>query len=163
MPMPRQTPGRSKQDYSTPDDFIKAAKRFLRIRSFSHDFAADRFNTKAATFFTKAQDALAQKWAPLCSGPDEWGWLNPPFDHIGFWAQKCWMTKQAGGSLAFLVPASVGSNWFRDHVHKKAMVYFLNGRIHFDPLNPTWGYPKDCLLILYSPRVEPGYDVWTWK
>ena len=60
--------------------------------------------------------------------------------------------------IYFLVPAAVGSNWFRGYVHKKALVLFLNGRLSFDGKAP---YPKDCLLAVYG--VKAGYDVWKWK
>jgi hypothetical protein len=58
------------------------------------------------------------------------------------------------------VTAGVGSNWWRDHVHDKARVLLLNGRITF--VGETHGYPKDCCLLLYGPSVEPGYEVWSW-
>jgi hypothetical protein len=22
---------------------------------------------------------------------------------------------------------------------------------------------KDCILVLYSPKVRPGYEVWSWR
>ena len=60
--------------------------------------------------------------------------------------------------MAFLVPAAVGSNWFRDYVDGKALVLLLNGRLSFDGAGP---YPKDCILCLYG--IEPGYEVWSWR
>src|SRR5882762_6462491 len=78
-----------------------------------------------------------------------------------------------------LVPAAVGANWWRDHVHQRANVVFLNGRLCFIPDWETqlWGpgekfeadpvdgklfdlvgqrkfltkplYPKDCALLWY--------------
>jgi hypothetical protein len=36
-----------------------------------------------------------------------------------------------GARTAMLVPAGVGANWWRDHVHNKAHVLLLNGRIMF--------------------------------
>lgn len=162
MSPPIQKPGRSKQDYATPADFIAAAKRRLGIREFAHDFAADASNAKAATFFDAQRDALSvPHWSDSCG--DGWGWLNPPFSIIGPWAEKCRETKHDGGSLAFLVPAGVGANWFRDYVDGQARVLLLNGRLAFMPDKPTWLYPKDCILCLYSPRVAPGYEVWSWR
>lgn len=162
MPQPEQKPGRSKQDYATPHDFIDAAKARIGIEAFAHDFAADATNTKAATYFDEARDAFSvPNWADWCySG---WGWLNPPFSNIAPWAARCRTTREAGGSIAFLVPAAVGSNWFRDYVDGHALVLLLNGRIHFMPDRPNWGYPKDCILALFSPEIAPGYEVWSWK
>jgi hypothetical protein len=28
---------------------------------------------------------------------------------------------------------------------------------------PTWLYPKDCVLCLFSPYIQPGYEVWNWR
>lgn len=170
MTEPKQKPGRSKQDYATPDDFIAAVKVKLGITRFAHDFAADASNRKAPTHFDIEMDALSvPRWelslrANCCPVSREcWGWLNPPFKRIAPWAMRCAMTREAGGQMAFLVPAAVGSNWFKQYVHGHALVLALNGRIHFDPTRPTWGFPKDCILALYSPHILPGFDVWTWK
>lgn len=184
MGMPQQKPGRSKQDYSTPADFITAAKRRLGVAEFAFDFAADTRNTKAPRFWSKADDSLsksAEEWASQCR--HSWGFLNPEFADIDPWSQRCWQTKQLGGAIALLVPAGVGANWFRDFVHGKAQVLFLNGRLCFiedwattiDPatLKPGKGparfftspplYPKDCLLCLYAPELAPGYKFWSWR
>lgn len=59
MTQPAQKPGKSKQDYATPDDFIRAVLWRLQIDKFSHDFAADATNAKAATYFDQARDALS--------------------------------------------------------------------------------------------------------
>lgn len=164
MSMPRQQRHKSKQDYATPMPLINAVKRRLGIRAFAFDFAADASNHKARRYWDVHNDALSYSpddWrSQLGSG---WGWLNPPFKDITPWAAKCAAVRRRGGSIAFLVPAAVGSNWFRDHVHCRALVLMLNGRIPFMPDRPEWGYPKDCVLILYSPKVRPGYEVWNWR
>lgn len=162
MSQPVQKPHRSKQNYATPEAFMVAAKRRLGIDRFLHDFAADEFNAKALTHFDEARDALSvPDWHTYAVGG--WGWLNPPYKQIGPWAYACSQMKLNGGSIAFLVPAAVGSNWFRDYVDGHALVLLLNGRIPFMPNKPKWLYPKDCILCLFSPSVAPGYEVWTWR
>lgn len=166
--MPKQKPGRSKQNYQTPKNLFTAILKHLGISEFKHDFAADRFNTKAKTFWTKKDDSLAQKasvWVLLTRGG--WGWLNPPFAKIGKWAKKCLAVHKRGGKVALLVPASVGSNWYRDYIHQQpgVTVLFLNGRPSFDGIA---GYPKDCMLVLFDGDSRHDHrtftiDVWTWK
>ncbi len=165
MPMPLQKPGRSKQNYGTPKDFIKAALWRLNIQEFVHDFAADEYNrVSACTWFDADFNALREDVDWVDYVPEgEWGWLNPPFNNIAPWAKRCAELKQAGGQVAFLVPASVDANWYRDHVHGQALVLALNGRLAFMPDKPTWMYPKGCVLCLYSPRISPGFDVWDWR
>lgn len=153
--------GQSKQNYATPPDFIAAVTK--RFGPLNFDLAAEESNRKHENFFSIRDNSLVQEWHKIPGNL----WLNPPFDNIGPWAQKCASEAVLGATILFLVPASVGSNWFRDFVYERCAVLFLNGRIHFDPANPTWGYPKDCLLGCYSPKFRPrsghAFDIWTWK
>jgi phage N-6-adenine-methyltransferase len=161
--MPAQKPYRSKQDYATPAAFVAAVLARLGIPAFAFDCAADATNTKAPRFLDAEHDALRiPHWERLLEA-EEWAWLNPPYTDIGAWARKCRQLREAGGQVAFLVPASVGANWFRDDVDGHARVLFLNGRLAFMPDKPRWLYPKDCLLALYSPALPPGSEVWTWR
>lgn len=157
--MPIQKPGRSKQNRATPQAFIDATCRALNIAAFSHDFAATRANAKASSYWGLKDDSLSMPsglWAEKCL--NGWGWLNPPFGNIEPWAYLCKWAAAFGGHIAFLVPASVGANWFRRHVHEQAYVLLLNGRLDFIPGKP---YPKDCMLCLYG--LPPGYRVWSWR
>ena len=162
MAEPQQKPGRSKQDYQTPRAFVDAVKFRLGVDEFSFDFAADDAgkNRVAESWWGPYCDSLSktrQNWVNAASGG--FAWLNPPFADIAPWAERCKWLRQDGGSVALLVPAGVGSNWFRDHVAGQALVLFLNGRLSFDGVAP---YPKDCVLALYAPHFAPGYEVWTW-
>lgn len=162
--MPAQRPGNSKQDYGTPAEFIAEVE--IRFGDLCIDLAAREDNKKAPRCITPEEDSLAQPWLNFFSGGDV-GWLNPPFAHIGPWAAKCaeWLEAARAvnlqGRILMLAPASVGSNWYRDHVHGKAYVLFLNDRLTFvgakDP------YPKDCMLCVYDTATGPGFDVWRWK
>jgi hypothetical protein len=94
-----------------------------------------------------------------------WGWLNPPFEHIALWACMCVSAMFFGADIAFLVPASVGSNWYRDYIHDQpgVKVIFLNGRPSFDG---KAGFPKDCMLVLFQGSFKEApftTEVWTWK
>jgi phage N-6-adenine-methyltransferase len=153
--MPVQKPGRSKQDYATPRVFLDAVeKRFGRLE---FDLAATAANRVATRYFgpgaRDGEDALKRDWPKLGRL-----WLNPPFGHIEPWADRCARWKSKGGRIFFLVPASVGSNWYARHVYDKARVIFLNGRLSFDGKDP---YPKDLILACYGER--PGYEVWRWN
>ena len=176
--MPKQKPGRSETVVRTPVEFLTAVKTLLGIDEFVVDLAACADNAVASTYFTKEEDALAQNWfafGDIDEFGDQWCWLNPPYDDITPWAERCARQVstfgKCGASVAMLVPASVGSNWWRDYVHGFARVYFLNGRISFldkhgnSIVSPKTGkptpYPKDLALLLYGN--EPGYDVWEWR
>lgn len=162
---PRQKPGRSKQDYRTPLEFVAAVMAYLEIRGFDVDLAADEHNALSAEFFSATNSAFEAPTWKLGSG---WNWLNPPYANIAPWVERAYVeTADRSARTAVLVPAGVGANWWRDWVHGKAFVLFLNGRLSFDGIAP---YPKDCALLLYSPEragyIDSGdwpYDVWNWR
>lgn len=156
---PTQKPGKSFQAYSTPDDFLIAVKMRLGIREFSIDLAADASNRKAKRWFDEQTDALSRAHWSQEIGRGKWGWLNPPFADIAPWAERCVRTAQHGGQVAFLTPASVGANWFADHVYNHALVLALQSRLDFIPGEL---YPKDCILSLYGPTIAPGFVLWDW-
>lgn len=164
--------GSSKQDVKTPPDFIAAVeKRFGKI---SFDLAASHDNTQAERYFAApgsedpcaiGYDSFNYDWAFECLRvpPGSLLWLNPEFSNIAPWAQKC--AEEAprltnGVRIALLVPASVGSNWFKDYVFYKSWTAFLNGRIQF--VGHNYAFPKDCSLSIFGGGIV-GNDIWSWK
>lgn len=168
MPVPEQKPGRSKQNYATPSEFRCAiVDRF----GFPYiDLAADSSNyfSSEGIYIGELNDSLSPdiSWEQLI-GKDRVAWLNPPYSTIGPWVKKCAeyaaaSNTESQGEIVVLVPAAVGSNWFRDYVWGKANIYFLNGRIQFEGTDGP--YPKDLMVLSYE-RLGPGPRtyVWDWK
>ena len=162
--MPEQRPGRSKQDYGTPPEFLSAVRKRLHIQNFFLDIAASPDNAVCDNYLTEENNALSAvyDWLPADHPyTQEWGWLNPPFNNIAPWVEKASQQAKLGAHIAMLVPASVGANWWRDYVEAFAYQSFLNGRITFvgceDP------YPKDCALLLYTPWGFLGHEIWKWS
>jgi len=147
----------SNQIVGTPKKFLLRVEKLLRQR-ISFDLACTRENMVAPVGFVEGnQDALAEDWT------DTTGllWLNPPYKNIAPWAAKCAASKCF---VAMLVPASVGSNWFRDHVYGKAMVLFLSPRLTFE--GHTNPYPKDLMLCVYNaPQFATGekFALFRWQ
>jgi DNA (cytosine-5)-methyltransferase 1 len=154
--MPAQRPGTSKQDVRTPKAFLDAVKLRLGIDAFTVDLAASRSNTVAKQFYSERSNALVQPWTL----DGQFHWLNPPYADIKPWVKKAYEEMQLGARTAMLLPAGVGSNWWRDFVHGNARVLLLNGRITF--VGHETGYPKDLVLLIYEPGVIPAYETWTW-
>lgn len=151
--------GSSEQSVETPKEFMTAVKTLLGIDAFTIDLAASADNAQAAQYITKEQDSLTVDWTTVINGG--WGWLNPPYDNIAPWAEKCAKHGREGANIALLVPASVGSNWYRDFVYREASVLFLNKRVQF--VGHKHPYPKDLLLAIYGPRAFGTHTVWDWK
>lgn len=167
---PKQKPGLSKQDYCTPPEFLAALKRRLCIKRFWCDLAASKDNAVAEWFYTEEDNSLLQCWnSEECNyfipkwDAGEWAFCNPPFAKIKPWVFKASMEAMYGAQVAILVPAAVGSNWWKHWVHDNAHVLFLNGRLSFIPDKPKWLYPKDCAILLYTPHSRGGYEVWNWR
>ncbi len=153
---PQQRPGQSEQSVSTPPEFVIAVWRRLGIQWFTWDLAAEAHNAKAEQFYREQDNGLTQPWPR--SG---WNWLNPEFNNIAAWVKRAYEQGILGAHTAVLIPASIGANWWIEHVEGKAAIIPLNGRIVFE--GHTAGYPKDCALLLYGPDIEPGFlPAWDW-
>lgn len=164
--MPPQKPSTSRQDYGTPDDLLAAiAERWGRI---DVDLAARADNAVAPEYVTPEEDTLATPWVPRFEGVT--AFLNPEFKNIAPYAAKCCAVgpDMKEGRIIMLTPASVGSQWFVNHVHRKALVLALHPRLIFKGTlpNPKTGkvdaYPKDCMLSIFAPGLV-GFDMWRWK
>lgn len=155
--MPRQKPHRSKQDYVTPPEFIEAVER--RFGPLVCDLAASAENARAPRFYDLARDSFSVPWAS--EHPTGTLWLNPPFADIEPWAEKCeFESTIRHGLILLLTPASIGSNWFAAHVHRKAVVLGLSPRMQF--IGADDPYPKDLSLSVYGFGLW-GFDTWRWK
>lgn len=156
MSMPKQKPGKSKQDYGTPKGFLEAVKQKLHIEDFYIDLAASPENAVTRLFFSLPdEDALDLSW--VYPG---WCWLNPPFADIYPWVEKAYVESLGGAHVAMLVPLSM-AEWWVDYVDGAAYVLMLHGRLTF--VGETKPYPKDCALLLYGPEGYNGYEVWSWR
>jgi len=172
--MPAQKPGKSGQSVQTPEDFLEAVRNRFDINQFDFDLAADENNSvvpSAAEYdsdgnligivkyhYDIEDNALVQNWG-LGLG---WNWCNPPYGDIGPWVKKGWEESRVNGAhTIMLVPASVGTQWWKNHVEGKAYVTFLQNRIKF--VGHTSPFPKDLALLLYAPFLEGGHTYWSWK
>lgn len=124
--------------YKTDPLFMSVVNKEYRV---VFDLAADSGNAQADGYFTEKDDALSDSWSWAGITKETDGgflWLNPPYDDIGAWARRCAVEAAEGAKILFLVPASVGSNWYRKYVEDFALVHLLNGRLTFD-----FTYPLD--------------------
>lgn len=155
MTMPVQKPGKSEQSVETPEEFFLAVVD--RFGCFLWDLAADHLNTKCPQFYNEDMNSLNQDWSKLQGNL----WLNPPYADIEPWVAKCHEESIRGANIFMLVPASVGSNWYKNYVHNRAYVLALSPRIKF--VGHTHLYPKDLILVIYNAWGLVGFDTWRWK
>jgi phage N-6-adenine-methyltransferase len=147
---------RSAQDVQTPANFIEAVeRRFGRIHL---DLAATEENAQADLRWgpgSKVPDSLVEDWTKR----EGLLWLNPPYGDIEPWARKCATCRDRSGWLLFLVPASVGANWFHEHVVPNSHVLELRDRLTF--VGSSQPYPKDLLLSCFGFGMT-GRSAWHW-
>jgi phage N-6-adenine-methyltransferase len=158
--MPKQKRGSSEQTVETPPEFIDAVQD--TFGPFSFDLAATPENAQARLHFgpgapADRENSLTAKWPEGCLS-----WLNPPYDPITPWAQKCAIHARRSKPqthILMLVPASVGANWYRDYVLPFADVYSV-GRLHF--IGSPDPYPKDLVLCHYWALGGHKFKHWNW-
>lgn len=155
MSMPKQKPGKSRQDYQTPPDFLAAV--ILAYGPFTWDLAASAKNTAAHNYYTKEQNSLAQDWTKLHGNL----WLNPPFGMCDLFAEKCAISTGPGRRIIMLTPASVSCNWFADFVWGKALIMPVRPRLTF--VGETTPYPKDLMLTIWEPLPITGLSLWRYR
>lgn len=154
MPEPRQKPGRSKQDYGTPRDFLTVVVQ--KFGPIGLDVSASAENAVVPRFYDVSLNGLTQTWW----NPDGIAWCNPEFGQCADWTAKAaheWWSN--GHPSLLLVPASVDSNWWARSVHERARVYFVGGRLKF--VGAVDVYPKPLALLHYGGT--PGYEPWRWR
>jgi hypothetical protein len=105
------------------------------VGGFAVDAAADQYNHLCETWYgpgSEHEDALAVKtWASPA-------WCNPPYtrDGITDWLKKFREQGYAGVNVVALIPASVETEWWYEHVAAAvesgaADLIFLKGRVMF--------------------------------
>lgn len=152
---------KTKQDYRTPDEFMDAVSGRFGYPCF--DLAAtdgEQVHT-ADGWFNPSQDSLAQNWSREVMGETQVVWLNPPFANIAPWAEK--LTRECRHLRRWtlmLVPASIGTQWFAEHVNGKALVLGLSPRLTFQGCDAPFN--KDLMLVCVGFGVS-GFDTWRWK
>jgi hypothetical protein len=159
--MPKQKPHRSKQVVGTPRNFLDAVEK--RFGPIVVDLAATKRNRvvmrwigpgskECRDFFSPALPLILMRLGGLM-------WLNPPYSNIGKWAAHArQLARLAGVKIAFLVPASVGSNWFANDIFAGGLALFLSPRLKF--VGHKAGYPKDLMLVIFGER--PAIRLWRW-
>lgn len=160
MSGPNSDPRIGQGDYRTPPSFIERVQRKFGVM-LAFDLACTREDSVTHEgFFYPERDALASAWPSLPNGTA--AWCNPPFSKSSAFARVA--SESPHCRTLMLIPASVGSNWFAEHVDGKALVVFLRPRIIF--LQPDGtpcgaGINRDCMLLGWG--WQPGYHCEDWR
>jgi hypothetical protein len=153
---------KTKQVVSTPKAFLVACEN--EFGPILRDNAATHANARCADYFTleRGEDALKLDWG--LSDPSAFSWLNFEWHDARPWVRKCEEEMERGCNILTLGLASIGSKWYRDHVHGKVHVKSI-GRLQFEgETNPNGA---DLMLMCFSKSyVEKhgaGLEPWDWR
>jgi phage N-6-adenine-methyltransferase len=130
-----------------------------RFGEIKYDLAASEDNyVSEHLYFDEKVDSLTQNWHKL----DGLMWCNPPFANIEPWVRKAADSVRMNPriQLLMLLPASVGSNWYKDYGLGYSQTMFLNPRLTFKECDDP--YPRDCMILYYHGAMQ-GQSIWKWK
>lgn len=146
-----------REDWETPQWLFDGLNE---IFDFHVDLAAHRFNTKCKEWISRGGAGFEDTFYVYEGGlfnddllnikieyfpHDRWSWCNPPYGRNG-----CgdWMDRilQVPNTVS-LIPASVGSKWFKEQCWDKAdVIVFLHGRLTFEGA-PCTAQFDSCLVV----------------
>jgi phage N-6-adenine-methyltransferase len=145
--------GTGENEWHTPVKFLEAAREVLG--GFDLDPAsseAAQHTVKAARYFTKATNGLAQEWRGKV-------WLNPPYGKPfgARFVAKLLAELKAGrvSSAVLLTHNHTDTKWWQGAYARADAACFPCGRIRFlspegVPAEPTWGQT----LLFFGPERE---------
>jgi phage N-6-adenine-methyltransferase len=131
--------------YSTPQDlFDELHEEF----GFTLDVCALPENAKCPSFYTPAENGLAQPWRGVC-------WMNPPYGRtIGQWMRKAAEAVKQGATVVALVPARTDTRWWHDYVVPAHEVRYLKGRLKFGGAEHCAPFPS--AIVVMKPPGRPA-------
>ena len=152
----------SRQVVSTPPDLVNYVKSRWPIVV---DMAANMENAICPSWVGESQNSLLVDWAEwLCSltWPRPVGWLNPPFGKLGPWMAKSRAEALRGAHTVSLVPASIESGWFAEHIYQgPCTVYVLKGRLKFPGYANVAG--QGHMLVDWHGGAWGGIHLLDWR
>ena len=127
-----------RQDWETPAVLFDPLNNEF---GFTLDVCATAENAKCKSYFTIADNGLAQVWKGIC-------WMNPPFGEQGKWVHKAYQSAQEGATVVCLLPSRTNTNWWHD-VCMKGEVRFIRGRPKF--VGAEHGLPQPLSVVVFTP------------
>ena len=161
---PNSDPRQGVQNFRTPPDFLRACERKFGV-TIGFDLACSGpIDCVAPQGFAYPEtDALAVAWPE--TGPTDCAFCNPPYAKASSFARVA--SESPHCRTLMLVPASVGTAWFAEYVHGRALVCFLRPRLTFlqpDGTPMPQGINRDLMLLGYgwAPGVYVCEDWRQW-
>ncbi len=174
---PNSDPALGQQCYRTPTAFLDACKRRFGLTSIDWDLACTEADCvgESGGYTYPQVDALLEDWSELAAcGPGITCWVNPPFAQSGAF---CGKAAGSGTRVLALIPVAIGTRWWRQHVHHKAVIVGVGRLVFNNPdgmpvmhadkkgfMRPT-AINRDCALLAYNilPAGTDWYLLENWR
>lgn len=151
-----------KQDYGTPWDLISAMVRDFGVIRL--DLAATEENSRCSAFISPEEDALSVDWVErlqlMAKSNTDFAYLNPPFERVRPWMEKCRDEAAKGARILSLTKASLDSNWYQDVVAPNAASWILKDRVKFVGCPHVF---TQALMLTEWGTGKRGLGFWDWK
>ena len=132
--------------YGTPKWFFERINEEFCLEV---DVCADEQNTCLPRFWSKKDNALVQRWAPLRC------WMNPPYGmKTERFCRKAVREAAAGALVVALLPARTDTHWWHTTVVHAAEIRFYEGRMKFEGMKTTGSFAQ--VLVIWRPE-RPFY------
>jgi site-specific DNA-methyltransferase (adenine-specific) len=143
-------------NWPTPQWLVDQLAEEFAPGGFDLDPAATAENAKALRFFTESVDGLAQPWHARAV------WCNPPYGKTSTprWLAKAKAEVDAGhaGLVVCLVPARVGTTWWKQYAVDRGVFIRQLGRIRWH-LDRRGEAPFDSAVIIFG-RISGRHGRW---
>ena len=138
-------------EWPTPQGFFDSVN--AEFGPLELDPCSTHENHKCPRYFTRAENGLAQVWAPSRV------WMNPPYGReLSDWMRKAWVESQRGAFVVSLVPARTDTAWWHDYA-MRGTVRFIRGRLKFGGHVHCAPFPSALVIFAAqsaSARAQPS-------
>ncbi len=79
-----------------------------------------------------------------------WGgdniYVNPPYNKLGNWIEKCYQEWKKGKTVVMLIPARTDTIAFHKYIYNQAEIRFIKGRLCFDDSGKPAPFPSMVVI-----------------
>ncbi len=130
------------EEWSTPQDLFDELNAIFH---FDLDACATPDNAKCRRFFTRHDNAIAQRWRGTVR-------MNPPYGRvIGEFMRKAYDESIAGATAVCLVPSRTDTAWWHRYA-RRGQIVFLRGRLRFGNAKTSAPFPS-AIVIFWGGRL----------
>lgn len=106
-------------------------------QEFKFDFDPCLFETHTIHM----KDMLGSDW------PGQSIFVNPPYDRLSLWIEKCSKEAAKGKTVVMLIPSRTDTEAFHEFIYGKADLRFIKGRLCFDDSGKRAPFPSMIVIF----------------